>query len=301
MNYYFAYQQVIASTKQIPSLLETSKKDAKIYIEESKIDLSQKKTTKMYRMGVNADYFGESNKACLDWKNMVSFEAIGGEKLLVDSKITNQKVLDLFLLHEALGMILFQQGLFVLHSSAVKISDNRAIAFIGRSGAGKSTTAAAFAQAGYPILNDEILAIRFDEQGKPFVLPAFPLLRILENSVKGLNLDEEVSPLYQNSSKFAYLQTKESFPTEPIPLTDIFILQKPNSKFHNISVPPGRFAIELLRHFPLPPQMLFGKPLAKHFQDCLNLTKHISLKKIRRPRDFAALQKFVQEVVAEKQ
>ncbi len=77
-----------------------------------------------------------------------------------------------YLLGPVLGFLLRLRGITCLHASAVAV-DGQALAFMGPPGAGKSTTAAAFARRGYPVLTDDITAL--EEKGERFwVLPGGP-------------------------------------------------------------------------------------------------------------------------------
>lgn len=70
-----------------------------------------------------------------------------------------------FLRSNALSFCLLKMGIESLHASAVSFK-GRAVGFIGESGYGKSTLAASFLQAGFPILTDDLLAVR--GSGKKF-------------------------------------------------------------------------------------------------------------------------------------
>jgi hypothetical protein len=89
-----------------------------------------------------------------------------------------------FLFGPVLGIVLRLRGVTCLHASAVSIGD-RSVAFVGSAGAGKSTTAAAFAREGYGILSDDIVALS-EREGAFFVLPAYPYLCLWPESVKML-------------------------------------------------------------------------------------------------------------------
>lgn len=84
-----------------------------------------------------------------------------------------------------LGFALRRRLVVCLHASAVAIADDQAIAFAGPAGAGKSTLAAAFARLGYPVLADDVVALR-ESEGGFFVLPAHPHIRLWEPSVTAL-------------------------------------------------------------------------------------------------------------------
>jgi hypothetical protein len=82
------------------------------------------------------------------------------------------------------GFVLGLRGVCCLHASVVVV-DGWAVALLGSAGAGKSTTAAAFARQGYPVLSDDVAALLV-RQGRFFVQPAYPHLRLWPNSVATL-------------------------------------------------------------------------------------------------------------------
>jgi hypothetical protein len=88
------------------------------------------------------------------------------------------------LLGAVLGSALRLRGTPCLHSSAIAVG-NKAIALIGAKGAGKSTTAAAFAKRGYPILADDV-AVLTQKDNSFLVHPGYPRLRLWPNAVNAL-------------------------------------------------------------------------------------------------------------------
>ena len=97
----------------------------------------------------------------------ISYDGVGtflvenGDRILVDPlspEIPSTKVFRRLLEGQILGVCCHQRDLLVLHGSAVQI-DGGAVVFLGPTGAGKSTTAAAFYGEGYPLLDDDIVVI----------------------------------------------------------------------------------------------------------------------------------------------
>jgi hypothetical protein len=89
-----------------------------------------------------------------------------------------------YLLGPILGFVLRLRGVTCLHASAVALCD-RAIAFVGAAGAGKSSTAAAFAQLGFPVLTDDVAPLK--DLGERFEIePAYPRLRLWPDSAAAL-------------------------------------------------------------------------------------------------------------------
>jgi hypothetical protein len=78
-------------------------------------------------------------------------------------------------------LALAQQGRCVFHASAVALDGESAVAFLGPSGRGKSTLAAALALRGYPYLTDDVLEL--DPEGAAwYVHPSAPSLRLWEDA-----------------------------------------------------------------------------------------------------------------------
>jgi hypothetical protein len=87
-----------------------------------------------------------------------------------------------YLVGPVLGLLLRLRGKICLHASAVAFND-KSIVFVGRAGAGKSTTAAAFARKGFAVLSDDIVAL-VDKENIFHVVPAYPRLSLWPDSVK---------------------------------------------------------------------------------------------------------------------
>lgn len=97
--------------------------------------------------------------------------------------------LRLFLLGSVFGLLCHQRGLLPLHASAVRIG-NRAIAFSGPSGVGKSTLAAAFVERGYPLVADDVLVIDPAATGGPVVRPLANHLRLWRSALGAIGRSE---------------------------------------------------------------------------------------------------------------
>lgn len=130
-----------------------------------------------------------------------------------------------YLVGPVLGFVLRLRGNVCLHASAVVI-ENRAIALVGLPGAGKSTTAAAFACADFPVLSDDVVALT-DKGAQFLVQPGYPRVNLWPDSVRQLfgaedallritpTWDKRYLPLGQNGRRFA---------SSPLPLGAIYIL-----------------------------------------------------------------------------
>ena len=101
-----------------------------------------------------------------------------------------------YLLGPVLGLLLRFRGITCLHASAVAIGGS-VIAFVGAEGAGKSTTAAAFARAGYAAVSDDVVAL-VERDGDFFVSPSYPHLCLWPESVEMLYGTLDALPTFRS-------------------------------------------------------------------------------------------------------
>ncbi len=130
-----------------------------------------------------------------------------------------------YLLGPVLGLLLRLRGVTCLHASAVAFGD-KAVAFVGSEGAGKSTTAAALARCGHAILSDDVVALA-ERNGAFFVHPAYPYLCLWPESVESLYGSAEALPQFSaNYEKRCLSLGKQElrFADRALPLSAIYIL-----------------------------------------------------------------------------
>lgn len=299
MPFYKAYGLTISSEIDLPELSVAEKTpDIDLYISRGNIILPRMRKTPIHRRGIQA-YQGIDNEGnlILHWDQVASFKAIEAKQLVVSPLTQDANLLSLFTISEALGMILFQKGYFLLHASAVKVG-NKAWCFMGVPGAGKSTTAAAFVKAGCALLSDDLTAIKFDETGKAFIIPGYPQLKIWDNSVNGLAYDRaSLQPVSEGVNKFSF-RPEGDFNLEPVALGNIFFLHKANNRPEQQALTPIEVPIETLKNFPLPISFLKGKYLQDHFQQSFLCAKSAGLWRKRRPNGFDLLEKWVSESIS---
>lgn len=285
-----AYNQAIKSDFNLQLPLSNEKQDFDIL--QNPIAERKLANTNIFRKGITAKVNVEENSIILNWENIATFEAIGGTTLNYQRLTDDDNIFRLFTISEAFGLILQQKGYFLLHGSAVQVG-KKAYVFIGISGAGKSTTIAAFAKAGYTVLSDDMTAISFDKNGKPIILPAYPEIKIWENSVNNLGFDKtKLEPAYEGHDKYLLKQPEDIFPSEGIPLEQIIVLQKPYSRKKE-ALKINEIPIELLKYYPLPQQILRGSVLERHFWDSIKIASQVSVKRVNRPKNYPQLFDFI--------
>jgi hypothetical protein len=130
-----------------------------------------------------------------------------------------------YLLGPVLGFLLRLRGVTCLHASAVAFRD-RAIAFAGPAGAVKSTTAAALARRGHPVISDDIVAVE-KRDGRFFVFPAHPYLGLWPESVEMLYGEQTKIPGFASIWDKGRLSLSEhnlKFEERSLALGTIFLL-----------------------------------------------------------------------------
>jgi hypothetical protein len=130
-----------------------------------------------------------------------------------------------YLLGPVLGLVLRLRGIICLHASAVAFGES-SVAFVGPAGAGKSTTAAAFAKLGRGVVSDDIVGL-VEREGVFHVLPAYPHLCLWPESVNMLygSPDALPQPIHDwEKRQLALGENGTSFERHPLPLRAIYIL-----------------------------------------------------------------------------
>jgi hypothetical protein len=144
-----------------------------------------------------------------------------------------------YLLGPVLGFVLRLRGITCLHASAIDVG-REAVALVGPGGAGKSTTAAVFARAGYGILSDDLVALA--EHGTAFLVqPAYPRVGLWPDSVEAVFGSSDLLPLQTPNWDKRYLDLNEKgykFQAEPLPLRAIYVLDERDADTRAPSIEP---------------------------------------------------------------
>lgn len=121
-----------------------------------------------------------------------------------DESLVREQLLD-----QILPRIVSKNSPLVMHASCVTKA-GKTFAFIGNSGAGKSTIAAYFQQAGWDVLSDDCLKVSFSDN-RVIACGAYPGLKLLPDSCELVNLPGAIAasnglPLSKKRSLQASIQ-----------------------------------------------------------------------------------------------
>lgn len=223
----------------------------------------------------------------------------GREMVIEPDPQGSERHLRLFLLGSAFGAILHQRHLLPLHANSIEIG-GRAIAFMGHSGAGKSTMAAWFHDRGFNVLADDVCVVTFEEAGAPLAQPGIPRLRMWRDALEASGRSAEAHELSFDDADKYNVPTRESGATGPVALGAIYLLEKSEEASAADFIRPltGIEAIDALvantyRGAYVP---MMGTT-AKHLASCVALARSVPIFAVRRlwgkdhlDRQFEAIQ-----------
>jgi hypothetical protein len=234
-----------------------------------------------------------------DWEVYLFYDKVGaflireGREIVVEPVSgVEEHVLRLFILGPALALLLQQRGLLVLHASAVAV-DGGAVAFLGGSGWGKSTMAAALHARGYDLVSDDVTAV-YLEGDDPMVLPGFPQLKLWPDVAVSLGKALDTLPRLHPQLEKRACRVVNELPHTPLPLSRSYVLDEGTN--HTIE-PIGKqdALVELIRHS-YGVRLLQPVNARLHFLQCANLASKVPVRRLKRLRSLPALSALAQIV-----
>lgn len=203
----------------------------------------------------------------------------------------------LYLLGTCMGAILLQRRILPLHGSAIVIND-KAYAFVGYSGHGKSTLASAFIQLGYQLLTDDVVAVTLDHNKIPYVTPAYPQQKLWQESLNTFGMDaQQYRPLFERETKYA-IPVGAHFSTETIPLAGIFELVKCDCSGVQIRPIDKLERLPLLYRHTYRNLLLADSGLMKwHFDITTRLSSSVDIYQLQRPMNEPTVHHLTQLVI----
>jgi hypothetical protein len=184
----------------------------------------------------------------------------------------------------------------VFHASGVEISGS-AIGFLGESGRGKSTLAAAFARRGFRVLSDDCLHLS-SAGGGYRVRPWASGIRLWQDSIQALWEAEVPSTAVAHYTRKQRVAALAPAAGKEFPLGGIYLLQPPRDEtaIRIDPMPPREACIELTRHaFLLDPSD--AKRLRELFEDVGEMAESCPIYVLSYPRRADALSAVVESVL----
>lgn len=186
------------------------------------------------------------------------------------------------LLGVVMAVLLYQRGLYILHGSTVAIGGT-ALAFLGDSGAGKSSTFATLLAQGFVGVVDDLTAIQLSSQGAT-VYAGVPKMKLSNEVANTLNLSDSSSQ-YDDESLFSFPSSQQS---SSFSLSHLYILEY-GSDFAIEPISRQQAIIEVLRYSGLKSILELRDRIL--FKQAARLANCVHVYRLKRPRNLQQLPK----------
>jgi hypothetical protein len=207
-----------------------------------------------------------------------------------------------YLLGPVMGFVLLLRGLVCLHASAIVV-EGAAMALVGPAGAGKSTTAAAFASRNFSVLAEDVVTL--EDFGDTFLVrPAYPCIRLWPASAANLyGSRSALPPLTPNWDKCYLDLSGESglFENERRPLAAIYLLDErsddPQAPFVQ-PLDPAAGLISLIANT-YGTKLLDKQMRSREFDVLSRVLQHLPLRRVTPHADPLRLPKLCDQLLAD--
>jgi hypothetical protein len=195
-----------------------------------------------------------------------------------------------YLLSPVFSMLCYQAGMVALHASSVQVGDG-VVAFLGDSGAGKSTLAAHLDRRGYAVVSDDICLL----DARLAVVPVAPALKLWRSALEQMGgVREDMPRVFSGEAKYR-VPTRSS--DVRLPLRKVVFLEwgdDGESFAEGFAPVKGVDAVARLMQFTHYDYLMkaMGRQQASFLQ-CGQILKQVGANVLRRPRDFARIDRVV--------
>jgi hypothetical protein len=125
----------------------------------------------------------------LDFPGTGRFLVRNGNEILIEpATSSDESEIRVYLLGTAFGVLCHQRGIPPLHASAIDIADG-CVAFVGETGAGKSTLVAALAARGHQVIADDVCFLHLGDKAEVQVWPGMRRIRLWQDAMVALRRD----------------------------------------------------------------------------------------------------------------
>ena len=160
--------------------------------------------------------YANSTQYLLCVEGIARYLVTGGKEIVVQPDAAAHPLdVRAYLLGAIFVVLCQQRGLLPLHASAIA-AESGVVAFLARSGQGKSTLAALLAQRGFRVIADDICLIDSTEPGTAMVIPTASWLKLWRSSLDHLGRQAEgLQRVFSDDDKYR-LPLETVFEPEPI-------------------------------------------------------------------------------------
>ena len=230
----------------------------------------------------------------MDIDDVARYWVRNGEEIIVEPyPDADESSIRVYLLGSALGALLYQRGLLLIHGNAIEVN-GACLVCVGDSGAGKSTLAAAFLQNGYRLLADDVVPVT--EHG--MATPGFPRIKLWGDTARQLGIETDgLRRIMPDMDKYN-VPLGKSFCDTPLPVKWVYVLDPSNDEEFSCLPYEGMARFEPLHentyrvHFL---EYMALKP--RHLQQVAALAGNIRMARIQRPKQGFRITELVQFIL----
>lgn len=222
MNYYYsAFGLTIKSGFKCPELMMIKENSAPdVTITNGKVPKDLDEPRKGVRVQVNEN----QTLFCVD--NVARFLIQNGNEIIIEPEHpTCKDSIRLFLLGNAFAALLYQRKTLALHAGSMVIGET-CIAFSGESGTGKSALLDAFARKGNRVVNDELCAVTFSDDGDPLAHPGTTVIMLWQDILESCSVDTGLLRSVRPGINKYILPLNDRRQEDKIPLSALYIMER---------------------------------------------------------------------------
>ncbi|BDZ71695.1 hypothetical protein [Methanobacterium petrolearium] len=290
MYYYKAFGLEILSEIELPGMMAgLGNPDVKIILGTVNLPLTGEVEGPNYRVTDGEVY--------LWWEDIGKVKISKGELVCVepiaDLDGSDEVNIIPFLLGPVMALLLHQRGFLVLHGSSVNVN-GVAVAFLGYRGNGKSTTAINLYKDGYPLVTDDILAIKFNKEGKPVVYPGYPHVRLNEDSYNLVKDNTDILTPIRTIVGKIFCDASHGFSPEPLICERIYVIEKGDTMGIS-TLKSQENLMDLIRHSVA--NRIFQHTTQKeNLIHCAQLVNNVTVKQLEITHSFGKIQELVKMI-----
>ncbi len=237
------------------------------------------------------------NAVFLFWKDIGSIKIKDGTEILINPE-KNQKI-DIilpFILGPALAVLLHQRKKVILHASAVEMN-GEAVAFMGDTGFGKSTTAMILQRKGHPMVSDDILSVNLTRREYPTVNPGTPVIKLRYDVTELLKEEEHIGKIFYENPIKKFYQIKDWTNKKTLRLKSIYILK--NEDEINLETYNGHEAFLALIANSFLIRLFNKQEKLDNFRQCHKIIEKVPIKLLSTGKDLENLDNLADIIIKE--
>ncbi len=203
------------------------------------------------------------------------------------------------IMRAAIGSLLHQRHVLVLHASAVRLREDRAVAVAGPSTSGKSTVLFACLQRGWGMITDDIAALEIPSAGEVRISPGNPVVSLWRDALDHFAVDAAHLQLVRSRvDKFKW-PAPAAPPARSAPLSAVVVLERSQSPGVRCERLHGKRAFAALRANVRGLQVAEAQHLPGTFQRIAAAADRVPVFSISRPdSEFSAARTIVDLISA---